>query len=176
MILKKLRFLVGALCLLMAAGGTAHAQSYGTASGMPPFVAPEPVELGFADVSNGNLHMEISLGSYPQRASKQPLDVKLVYDSNSIWTIVCGSLSCSWWSPYQTTSVWRLSTALVTELAGINCGSNGACPEAVYQDQWGTSHYFPLQDNTCPNVALAYASDSSGYQVNWCQNKVYAPD
>ncbi|HKV28028.1 MAG TPA: hypothetical protein VJN90_07130, partial [Candidatus Acidoferrales bacterium] len=160
----------------MAGSGVAQAQSYGTASGMPAFVAPEPVELGFTDSANGNLHLEMPFGSYPQRGSKQPLNVKYVYDSSAVWTIACGSFSCSWWSPYQTTAVWRLSTGLTAELAGINCGQNGACPEAVYQDQWGTSHYFPLQNNICPNVAPAYASDSSGYQVNWCQSKVYAPD
>lgn len=173
--IRKLGLLLGALCLFALTGRTVHGQSYGTASGTPPFVSPEPVELGFTDAANGNLHLEISMGSYPQRASKQPLDIRFVYDSSSIWTIACGQFSCSWWSPYQTTSAWRLSTALVTELAGINCGQNGACPEAVYQDQWGTSRYFPLQNTTCP-IPTAYASDSSGYQVNWCQGKVYAPD
>lgn len=173
-LVKKTRVLLG-VCLVMLTMHTTHAQSYGTASGMPPFVAPEPVDLGFTDAANGNLHLEISLGSYPQRASKQPLDIKYIYDSNSIWTVACGQFSCSWWSPYQTTTVRRLSTALVSELAGINCGSNGACPEAVYQDQWGTSRFFPLQNTTCP-IPTVHASDSSGYLVDWCNGKVYSPD
>jgi RHS repeat-associated protein len=162
--------------VFMFSGGALWAQNYLVASGTPTFVAPEPAELGFADVSNGNLHLEIAMGSYPQRAGKQPLNVELVYDSDATWEEVCGDLGCSWWSPYQTTPIWRLSTQVGSEIAGINCGSNGACPEYVYQDSLGTSHYFPVQDNPCPNVAAAYASDSSGFMIKPCQEEVYAPD
>src|SRR5277367_1788292 len=62
--------------------GHAEAQGYLTSTGTPPFSAPEPVEYGFTDTANGNLHLEIPLGSFPQRGSNQGLAVKLVYDSN----------------------------------------------------------------------------------------------
>jgi hypothetical protein len=48
---------------------TAHAQggNYLTEVGTPPFTTVVPVQLGFVDASNGDLHLEIPLGSYPQR-------------------------------------------------------------------------------------------------------------
>src|SRR2546430_2136947 len=51
-------------------------------TGQRPYVAPEPVELGFVESATGSLHLEIGLGSYPQRASSQPARYYLAYDSN----------------------------------------------------------------------------------------------
>src|SRR5271165_3447658 len=87
------------VCLFGLFGKLARAQSYLTSSGMPTFSAPDPVELGFADTANGNLHLIIHLGSFPQRGTSKPEEVSFVYDSN-IWSVQSNSLS-SWWEPYN---------------------------------------------------------------------------
>ena len=59
--------------------------------GIPPFSAQLPIESGTINGANGNLHLEIPLGSYPQRGGP-PVDVALTYDS-TIWdTSSCCSL------------------------------------------------------------------------------------
>jgi len=62
-------------------------------AGAPTFAATQPVELGFIDVSNGNLHQTVALGSFPQRG-RLSLSAGYVYDSR-IWQVVC-TTSCSW--------------------------------------------------------------------------------
>lgn len=52
-------------------------------TGSPTFTAAEPVEVGFVNVANGNLHLEIPLVSAPQRG-RLGFTAKLVYDSR-IW-------------------------------------------------------------------------------------------
>lgn len=44
---------------------------YTTATGMPSFTTALPVEMGFTNVANGNLHLEIPLGSFPQRGHQE---------------------------------------------------------------------------------------------------------
>src|SRR5579885_854194 len=149
----------------------AAAQGYLTASGSPTFVAPQPVEQGFTDSANGNLHLEFGFGSYPQRATEQFLPVKYVYDSNMVWNIGC-STSCSWAPSNYNSYGWRLSANTGT-LTGTNC--NPQCTEWIFTDSAGTARYFPVSVSTCP-VPNAYASDSSGYMLNLCQTGVYAPD
>jgi len=81
--------LVMALCALVILGlfaRSASGQSYQTSTGTPSFSAPVPVELGFVDAFNGNLHLSIPLGSYPQRGTLQPEQITLQYDSN-IWSV-----------------------------------------------------------------------------------------
>src|SRR5574342_421005 len=56
-----------------------------TAAGSPSFTTAEPVELGFINLSNGNLHIEIPIAASPQRGSV-PFVAKLVYDSR-IWFV-----------------------------------------------------------------------------------------
>jgi hypothetical protein len=63
----------------------AHAQ-YTTAAGTPTFTTALPVEMGFTNVANGNLHIEIPLASFPQRGGLT-YNARLVYDS-LIWNIV----------------------------------------------------------------------------------------
>src|SRR5205814_9198568 len=52
--------------------------------GTPTSVSPHPVELGYINLGIGILHLEIPLGSFPQRGSTAPLTFKLIYDSR-IW-------------------------------------------------------------------------------------------
>jgi hypothetical protein len=51
--------------------------------GPPATDTTVPVELGFVDLSNGNLHLEVPIANSPQRGSLQ-YSAKLVYDSR-IW-------------------------------------------------------------------------------------------
>ena len=99
--------------------GVADAQNYLTAGGAPTFSAPAPVELGFTDTANGNLHLEILLGSFPQRGSKQPLTAKLVHDSNTMWYVSC-SLSCSW-QPSSFTNAWTWRVANLRRAFSFRC-------------------------------------------------------
>lgn len=79
--------------------------------GQRPVVAPSAVELGFTETSNGNLHLEIPLGSFPQRGAAQSLGYSLVYDS-FMWIVNPGTNRWQpggtgqfgqWWS-------WRLGS------------------------------------------------------------------
>src|SRR5258708_17690151 len=78
------------------------AQDYTQQIGSPTFSSMEPVELGFVNAGNGNLHMEISLASFPQRA-RRPLSYSLVYDSRlwlysaSYWVLTSNAASLGGW-------------------------------------------------------------------------------
>lgn len=74
-------------------------QDYLTRVGRPTFSTPEPVELGFIDLSNGNLHLEIELGSFPQRG-RIPYSARLIYDSR-IWKVVNNA-----WQPTNVANSW----------------------------------------------------------------------
>lgn len=168
---RTLMVVIGVLTLLCL-GGTVRAQDYLSASGMPAFVAPQPVEQGFTDESNGNLHLQFSFGSYSQRASSQPFVVSYVYDSDMLWDIGCSGSSCAWAPSNYNGYGWRLATNAGT-LTGMNC--NTSCEEWAFTDALGTTHYFPVSTGSCP-IPNAYASDSSGHMLNLCQTGVYAPD
>jgi RHS repeat-associated protein len=57
--------------------------SYLQQIGLPPTDATVPVELGSIDLTNGNLHLEVPIASFPQRGG-QGFEAKMVYDSR-IW-------------------------------------------------------------------------------------------
>src|ERR1700758_1944 len=88
-----------AVALLVAATSStfnpANGQSYLTQIGIPPFATILPVEKGFIDASNGNLHLEVPLGSFPQRGSR-PYVAALVYDSR-IWSVQ--QSTSNFWTP-----------------------------------------------------------------------------
>ena len=64
----------------------AQAQTYLNATGSPTFNTPEAVELGYVNLANGNLHLAVPFGSWPQRGAIG-LSAGMVYDSR-IWQIV----------------------------------------------------------------------------------------
>ena len=165
-------FVTAVLVIVAFASSSAHAQDYLSGSGIPTFVSPQPVEQGFVDASNGNLHLQFTFGSYPQRGSGQPYSVNYVYDSDMLWNIGCSGSSCSWAPSNYNNYGWRLGTNGGT-LTGLNCTTS--CEEWVFTDPLGTTHYFPVSTGSCP-IPNAYASDSSGYMLNLCQTGVYAPD
>jgi hypothetical protein len=59
--------------------------------GVPTFTTALPVENGIIQLGMGDLHLEIPLGSFPQRNGKK-FTVSLMYDSN-IWFGSSGSNS-----------------------------------------------------------------------------------
>jgi hypothetical protein len=70
--------------LVMATAAASWAQSnYLEKLGPPQAGAIVPVELGTINLTNGNLHLEIPLGSFPQRGG-DGFTAKLAYDSR-IW-------------------------------------------------------------------------------------------
>src|ERR1700756_2096883 len=67
-----------------------EAQTYLQNVGVPAFATNIPVENGFVNAANGNLHLEIPLGTFPQRGGSVSR-VVLMYDS-AIWLSTNDSL------------------------------------------------------------------------------------
>jgi RHS repeat-associated protein len=81
-----------ALLLLLGAASAKAQQSPLQAVGVPPFNPVVPVENGFVNPANGDLHLEIPLGTWAERGGKQ-FKAALTYDSNI-------------WATYGTGSFW----------------------------------------------------------------------
>src|SRR6266536_1300657 len=118
---------------------------YSQQIGAPVFSSIEPVELGFVNAANGNLHLEIPIASFPQRGMKQPLTYKLVYDSR-IWGIPgigYGYLPNKYTNPYPTTpwTGWRFITSADYGTVGQSpwttlCGSNPVLGDQKINNFW----------------------------------------
>src|SRR6266481_1434272 len=74
------------LLFLLSAISTVAQGSYIDEPGIPAFTTSFPVEHGFINLANGNLHLEIPVATYPQRGNIKALHARLVYDSR-LWTI-----------------------------------------------------------------------------------------
>jgi YD repeat-containing protein len=164
-------------------------QTYQNEAGKPTFTSTFPVENGFIDLANGNLHLEIPLVSYAQRGSL-PFGAKLVYDSR-IWAI--GNYgSYLKWTPTNVSSTmggWRY----------VNTATRGSVTPHSYMtlcDMWfddngfehdlydygsydfvwtgpdGTTHRFPISTyyGDCAGSGTsdmsAMASDGSGFRMD----------
>src|SRR4051794_36859167 len=68
-----------AVLLLLALPTIALGQAPVSIEGIPPHTAQIPVPLGFVNATNGHLHLEIPIASFPER-NGDPLVAKLVYD------------------------------------------------------------------------------------------------
>lgn len=173
------RLLIVLLLLCVAAS----AQDYVYSIGYPTFANNIPVELGFVNVTNGNLHLEIPLGNYPQRG-KLKFAPKLIYEGR-IWKIV-GTSSYSW----QPTNVpnsqggWRFVTGAETGTAdyttalqmcaiGVFYTKNS---KFVWTDPYGTKRTFDITTKRTAGTACAgavqdvpngdgFAQDASGYHM-----------
>jgi RHS repeat-associated protein len=170
----------------------AHAQ-YTTSTGMPTFTTAIPVEMGFTNVANGNLHLEIPLASFPQRGSLT-YNARLVYDS-LIWKIDSNA-----WKPTNVPNSmggWRLitggETGNVTFVTGSSpCDTPPPIKTRTFHSGFvwtapdGTSHTFPIftqQDRTiCAEdikTDTELADDSSGFTMsvtNYTSATVFGPD
>ncbi len=161
--------------LVISFASSAQTQTYLNSTGVPTFSTLTKVENGFVNLGNGNLHLEIQLGAFPQRG-KTRLDAKLVYDSR-IWQVVNGA-----WQPTNVTNSqggWRFITtadpgAVTQSLTSTVC--NGTQVIQTWQNfTWtapdGTQRIFPITttQNQCTGVNTstgdAYAQDSSGFHM-----------
>src|SRR5712691_371028 len=179
------------------------AQNYLTSTGSPSFAAPYPAEMGTVDAASGNLHLEIPLGTFPQRATSAPLVPKLVYDSHiwvpqfdvttntEVWTILGLGEGIS--AP-RTYGTWGLEVGNSSYLQLVSDQykqSNGVVTfcesDYLLWDTTGTQHYFALVNSNpaaCPfGDGTAYAADSSGYYLvrsgcatSPCTISTFAPD
>jgi len=187
------------LILIILTSESANAQNYLGQIGAPAFSTASPVELGYLNIANGNLHLSVPLGSFPQRGHLD-YTAALDYDS-SIW-VEAGSVPPSW----QPTNVsnswggWRLVISAspgTASFLGINqlCDTPPPYHSYTIYDyfQWrapdGTLHDFSgiqterdPQDCDQGNTASAsgFATDASGYFMvvtNYSTiSAVYAPD
>jgi RHS repeat-associated protein len=190
--LYRLIYAFAVLLLFSAAVVPANAQ-YTTATGTPTFTTAIPVEMGFTNVANGNLHIEIPLASFPQRG-RLTYNARLVYDS-LIWKI-----DGTAWKPTNVPNSmggWRLITGGEPGTVSYLTASNpcDTPPPIQYRTvytsfKWtapdGTLHTFPIytmRDTTICNEGIssdsAMADDASGYSMSVTNNTsatVYAPD
>ncbi len=111
-------FLVALAWLLGPSVALVRGQTYLQSVGSPTFSTNLPIENGYIDASNGRLHLEVPMGSYPQRGGRQ-YTVGLVYDS-AIWTHAgttswqptnVSAAGCYPGSPTNSWSGWRLVTS-----------------------------------------------------------------
>jgi RHS repeat-associated protein len=115
---RSIRFIISAIfslitCALMSPLPIAAQSNYLEELGPPPNGGTTPVEMGFINLNNGNLHLEVPLGSFPQRGN-QSYSAKLVYDSR-IWvtTLVGPSYNQLSFRPFNLLGIhpqagWRL--------------------------------------------------------------------
>src|SRR5258708_13614954 len=101
------------LVLLLCMNGISSGQNYLTRTGTPAFAAPEPAEFGFVDASNGNLDLELPIGSYPQRGTHRPATIDFIYNANKLWTIQTTGGPAPFWNP-DVSGAWT-----VLQLNGI---------------------------------------------------------
>ena len=183
-----------ALFCLIVASITAirlQGQNYIYATGNPTFSTQIPIENGFIDLNNGEIHMAIPLATHTQRG-RIPLNESLVYDSR-IWQI-SSSGGYSW----QPTNVpgsmagWRLVSNNTAQAPTFNSAYTeyGSCGPGqqqyptqeffwnfVWVDAQGTSHSFattltqqlplnPCQENVQNENATGSALDGSGYSIS----------
>lgn len=154
-----------------------------------------PVELGFVNVANGNLHMEIPLAGPAQRGSLQ-VGERLVYDSR-IWKID----DTGTWSPTNVPNAqlgWRFLSGAESGAAaqiGVShrCDTINPTTYTVFtgftwtQPDGTVRNFSPILTERDPNLcdtgnipnSDALADDGSGYHMyvtNFTSKRVVAPD
>ncbi len=152
----------------------AMAQAYLHSTGFPSFSVVQPVAGGGIDLSNGNLHIEIPVGTYKQRGGGV-ITQSFTYDSR-IWQINTSNA----WAP-DTTAGWHIQQGfsnrdVTMDVTTVPCGSGSYMLFNNYQwtDQHQTAHFFPISvvlnvpaGCTPPaSVLTGYATDSSGFFIS----------
>jgi RHS repeat-associated protein len=185
------KFSAALFCLAFVLSGSKQlcAQSYVYATGNPTFSTQIPIENGFINVNNGEIHIEIPLAQNTQRGKEQ-LNERLVYDSR-IWKIVSNGNYV--WEPTNVPNSmggWQLSAGFTDPPTYSSYYSEyGSCGEGqetlptqeyfgsfAWTDPQGTNHKFgtgfyqslPLQPcapNQTPSSGSGYTLDGSGYYM-----------
>jgi len=181
------------VCALMVSKSTL-AQNYLYATGNPTFSSQIPVENGFINVNNGEVHIEIPLSTHSQRGSLR-LNERLIYDSR-IWKIAYNS-GYKWQPTNVPNSMggWVFSSGTATGTYSYSTlGGQVWCypsnpsmgyynytqyVDFMWTDPQGTSHsfYYPTVQYSSPSnppcnampqsqpSAGGWASDGSGYYI-----------
>jgi len=176
------------VCLLIIAPSALVAQTipeYSLQGGTPAFTTADSFPNGIVNVANGNLHLEIPLGSYPQRGGSS-VTPKLTYDSKiwaaaNVWNGGGGawSIPISSYPTYSGIDNWSYTIDaqpgfLTYGLTVLPCNNgsqaNYELGPFLWTDSSGTARAFPLmlQFGPCPGQVLsgdAYAVDGSGYHL-----------
>lgn len=189
------RLLISAFAILLtefaATVPLCRAQDYVYDTGNPNYGVQYPVPDGYINVTNGNVHLTIPLGTFKQRGKLPPIRISLEYDSR-IWQIVDNSGTYSWQPTNVSNSLagWRLITGLETGALSYSdyISQYGSCGEGqqqlpteetftdfVWTDGEGTKHTFdatltqalpiPCNPSPAPSSTSGWAIDSSGYSV-----------
>jgi RHS repeat-associated protein len=166
----------------------AQQNSYQNNIGVPSFTVAAPVENGFINIANGNLHLEVPLeGPFPQRGGRSFRAV-LMYDS-AFWYRNPGTPTATW---RTNGGGWRLVTSADTGSTNYTT-SYITCFSSTYQEnvtteidfknfEWiapdGTQHLFPIKVSAGYNpdpvdctagqtvtTGNAFATDRSGYKM-----------
>lgn len=165
--------IICALPIVIGRPGTC--QAYLSQTGQPTFSVTEPVQSGFVNVANGNLHLEIPLASFPQRGSRNlsfslQYDSRIwAYDSAMVWEANQNPILANWGG-------WRLVSSadpgnLTFSTASIYCGNNNygnLYYNYLFYSSDGTPHLFPTEASSCggnPTNSSTYDSDASGYML-----------
>src|SRR5882724_6211920 len=127
-------------------GSVLHAQSFLTSTGSPSFAAGYPVEMGIVDAASGNLHLEIPLGSFSQRAG-DALVPKLLYDSH-LWTIPTDGTSTVWTTQGVLYGLafgtWGLSEGGNSGVFRLLTSNHDCTQDYMLWSQSGTQHFFNI--------------------------------
>lgn len=152
--------------IYLALAGTAalsqNSQSYLNDLGSTSYGVNIPVENGFINVSNGNLHLEFPLASHPQRGALS-LSEKIVYDSR-IWMFSpFGSHGSYHWWPYN--------------IPGSDSSTNSGGWRFVQGNETGTISYVSVSSsynpcNSDPNMPVnggSGAASSGTDSISWTE-------
>ncbi len=173
---------LGVVAVLAApARGSAQAAEY--LIGRPTTAVNLPVEEGFINVQNGNLHIEIPFASYNGRGDLST-SFEMVYDS-MIWHGVAVGEGGYQWQPNNVPNAnggWRFVSSLAGLIGGSSdeliCGSEVVREGPFFINMLdGTQHSFPITtiSNPAPSssctatdypdtpTGTGYAIDGSGY-------------
>ncbi len=151
--------------------------------GRPTSATTVPVERGFINLADGNLHLEIPLGSFKGRGALST-NLRMVYDS-MIWhgvTTVSGSKQ---WQPTNIPNSmggWRFvssspanfsSGESTTSICGTGYDSAIQYGPFYFGDLQGTSHTFPFitienpsPESGCTDPQYADTPTGSGYAID----------
>jgi RHS repeat-associated protein len=187
---RLLRFLLLVCVLINCLVLQVSAQSYLYGTGTQTWGINLPIENGFINVANGEVHLEISLANHAQRGSLA-LNEALVYDSR-IWQIIANGSSYG----FQPTNVpnsmagWRFiagneagSIQVIPVVQDVDCyGGNPSGNQPAYYDYWfawtdpsGAVHQFPIQtqqpisgfcSGSSVNYNLPNTPTGTGYAVD----------
>ncbi len=178
------------LFLMLHAGISTAQTSLSDVVGIPPDAAIYPIPgVGFVNLINGNLHVEIPLRTITGRNGKKSTAV-IVYD-NSFWeSLPCPNQTCNapnGWATQQApfpggggyggpvniyaTEVGQVTASNQTALCGS--ADQTTYSSFIYTDPHGTVHPFPAavvvtsSNSECyPSAAQVAATDGSGYWLD----------